>query len=37
MKACTDHDAEFSITIRQIPEIVARISAIDESAWVDID
>ena len=37
MKACTDHDAEFSITIRQIPQIVARIGRIDESAWVDID
>ena len=37
MKACTDHDAEFSITIRQIPQIVARIDKIDGSAWVDID
>ena len=37
MKACTDHDAQFSITIRQIPQIVARIDKIDESAWIDID
>lgn len=36
IKACTDHDAQFSITVRRHKAIVAAIDAIDEGAWVDI-
>ncbi len=37
MKACTDHGADFSITVRNISPIIKRIAAIDEDSWVDID
>lgn len=36
IKACEDHDAQFSITVRRTSKIVAAIDAIDEDAWVDI-
>jgi hypothetical protein len=36
IKACTDHQAEFSITVTRQPVITAAIDAIDEDAWVDI-
>jgi hypothetical protein len=36
IKACTDHDAQFSITVTRQPVITAAIDAIDEDAWVDI-
>jgi hypothetical protein len=34
--ACTDHDAEFSITVPRQPVITAAIDGIDEDDWVDI-
>jgi hypothetical protein len=34
--ACTDHGAEFSITVSRQPVIAAAIDAIDEGEWVDI-
>jgi hypothetical protein len=34
--ACTDHGAEFSITVTRQPVITAAIDNIDEDAWVDI-
>jgi len=37
IKACTDHDVRYSITVRATKPVVAAIEAIDESAWVDID
>lgn len=37
MKACIDHGADFSITVRNMPSILTRIAAIDEDSWVDID
>lgn len=36
IKACTDHDAQFSITVPGHKVITAAIDAIDEDAWVDI-
>lgn len=37
MKACIDHDVEFSITVTRQKPILAAIQAIDDDAWVDID
>jgi hypothetical protein len=34
--ACTDHGAQFSITVTRQPVITAAVDAIDEDAWVDI-
>jgi hypothetical protein len=36
IEACTDHDAEFSITVRRTSKIVAAIEAIEDDAWSDI-
>jgi hypothetical protein len=36
INACTDHDAQFSITVRRHKAIVAAIDTIDDDAWVDI-
>jgi hypothetical protein len=36
IKACTDHKAQFSITVARQPVITTAIEAIDEDAWVDI-
>jgi hypothetical protein len=36
MKACTDHDVDFSITVNANKGVAARIEAIDDDAWVDI-
>jgi hypothetical protein len=36
IKACTDHDVRYSITVRATKTVVAAIEAIDETAWVDI-
>jgi hypothetical protein len=36
IKACTDHDVQFSITVRRTPKIVAAIERIDDEKWVDI-
>jgi len=36
IKACTDHQAQFSITVTRQPVITTAIDAIDEDAWVDI-
>jgi len=36
IKACTDHQMDFSITVRAQKHIVTAIGAIDEDAWVDI-
>lgn len=37
MKACTDHDVDFSITVRATKAVVARIEAIPQDVWVEID
>jgi hypothetical protein len=34
--ACTDHGAQFSITVPRQPVITAAIDGIDDNAWVDI-
>lgn len=37
IKACADHDVDFSITVRATKAVVAAIEAIPEHAWADID
>jgi hypothetical protein len=37
IKACTDHDAQFSITVPGHKVIRAAIDGIEQDAWVDID
>jgi hypothetical protein len=36
IKACEDHDVDYSITVRATAAIVARIEQIDDDAWTDI-
>jgi hypothetical protein len=36
IKACTDHGAQFSLTVARQPVITRAIDGIDEDAWVDI-
>ena len=37
IQACYDHDARFSITVRQTPTIARAIEAIPDQAWTGID
>jgi hypothetical protein len=36
IEACTDHDAQFSITVRRTSKIVRAIDAIGDDGWTDI-